>query len=195
MAASHLPKLLTHPDLWTRTSALIELLLPNLSPADLNKIHAEALKRKYTDIPALKSFVRRFDVDMVIRKKYVIEGKVRVNVAKEYEWVDASPQTISSSMPGLITVTPLPPPAPLLFMGSDEPSSSEGETDKVEDGFTTTDTEKVKSSEASKPVDMEALNKVEVVEIAKKLGIETKGLNKGEIIDAISAAQTKGVSA
>lgn len=184
MTANHLPKLLHDPDLWTRTSALIELVLPTLTPATLEEIHAEALKREYTDLVALKSFVRRFDVDKVIRKKYIHDGRVQVNPLGQYVWLashegkkDAkSAKKLEIVKEGEAKVEGEPKPANPVPPAPEVPAKSE--------------------TPASDKRDLESLNKGELVEMAKTLKIETKGLNKEQIIDAINAASANaGVSA
>lgn len=163
---------------------MIETLLPTLSPATLDDIHAEALKRKLTDQPALKNFVRRFDVDKIIKKKYVVDGRVSIDAAGKYVWV-GKPEVYTTSTPKVVTLTPPRQDVPVPRAVEPVPTPPPTVVATVVES----------TPEPSKPVDLEELNKGELAKIASSLKIDTKGMSKGDIIDAINAAQTKGVSA
>lgn len=148
-------------------------MLPTLSPATLDDVHAEALKCGYTDQPLLKNFVRLFDVDKVLRKKYLVEGKVSIDTFGKYVWL-AAPES-----------KPIPPQKPPVRPA--QPRVAPPADTGVSAGPDTT--------EDRKSTGLETKTKAELKEIADKLKVDIRGLNKDDIIAAITTAQIKGVSA
>lgn len=163
---STLPSLkdqLNDQDMWTRTAALIAILLPTLSSASLAQIHQAALDQKLSEEADRKTFCRYYDVAQVIRKKFVAEGLVRIEHGQVYVWIAGSDKmSRPTAVPHRQSA-----PAPLPPVVAASPESIEGDVRGAE---------------------LEGMSKRELQELAQSKDIDTKGMSKPEMIEALKVS-------
>lgn len=179
MLESELKKQLKDQDMWTRTSALIQILLPKLSKASLEEIHIAALKQKLSDIAERSAFCRYYDIAQIMRKKFVVEGKVRIDRGQVYVWLDGPSK---ASVPTAVEHKSTPKPA------KEEKVEAPKEADKPAEPApavaASPDTDEEAQDGGAERAALEAMSKSELVELAKEKDIDHKG-NKGELIDRL----------
>lgn len=160
---------------------------------------------KLTDIGERRAFCRYYDVAQVIRKKYVVEGKVRIDVGKDYAWIEAKE---SKKVPALVIDDP--PKEPAIPPPLDDPGGSDQSgDDDSESGDDTPDEpgadvpllvpddappDEVDTSPesptaiAAEAVPLDEQTKKQLVVTAEARGIDTSG-NKTELLARLKAVE------